>query len=1248
MKKTWKLLLLALAVALLVGSFTILAFSEADAAEPSLQIKEFSLSLENAVYMNFKVSGENIKDVSEIKLLAWDEAPASYQKDTAEYVLATKGTEEETGYEQFQYTNLAAKDMTKMVYACAYYTDGETEVYSSPVKFSVAMYADMQKTAADPDEGLIVLIDQMLEYGAAAQTYFNYNTEFLATDEVHMVRVVNGKLSDGFTLGWYQEGAQITMTANEPAEGYAFSHWENSAGEAVGTEETVTVSVTKVDTYTAVYEEEISYFLYTELSDGTYGISANPEATLPAELDIPATYNGKAVTQIWQRGFVKQNNLISVIIPNSITSIEYNAFNGCKSLKNIVLSDNMKSIADFSFGGCSSLTSIVIPDSVTTIGKSAFHGCTNLTNVTLGNGVQTIDTDAFASCNNIQSVYISDIASWCGIDFASSNSNPIYFTKNFYLEENLVTNLSIPDGVKRIGAYAFTGYDKLTSVNIPDSVKSVGRRAFTGCTNVYQIVDSVVYVDHWAIALDGDATSINFRIGTIGIADGAFENQYGLTDVVLLGSIETIGSKAFYNCTKLSNITIFSGTKDIGDSAFYSCTSLNSIIIPEGVERIGSQAFYGCTLLGEVRIVGGLKSIEDQAFYNCSELKNITIPDSIRNISSNAFSGCKNLLFNEYENVYYLGNSENLYTVLIRPIDQKLETYTINETTKLILGYAFNSCSNLKNIVIPDSIAHIGSGAFGFCSELTDITLPSGLTTISSQLFSQCSNLTQIEIPASVESIEDAAFSYSGLESIEIPKNVTKIGAAFSSCSNLTTVTILNDMATIDNYAFQYCDNLKSVVLPKNLKVIGEYMFDGCGSLTNIIISTSVTSIGNHAFANCSSLTSITIPNSITSIGYSAFYSCSGLTSITIPNSVTSIDDWAFSGCSNLTDIYFTGTEEEWNAISKSSAQIPTTATIHYNYVLESDSSLFTFTELSDGTYSVKANPDVTLPAELVIPSTYNGKAVTQIEAKGFRNQTALTSVTIPDSVTSIGDYAFQECSNLTSITIPDFVTSIGTEAFYRCESLKSVTIPDFVTNIGEYAFYLCRRLTDVTIGNGITSIGKEAFAACYSLTRVDIFDLEAWCKISFANERANPLNNGVDLYLNGTKVTDLYVSDSVTSIGEYAFCGCSSLTSVTIPDSVTIIRDWAFYGCSNLKNVAIDNGVTIILNYVFNGCSSLTNVTIPDSVEAICLGAFMDCTNLTDIYFTGTEEEWNAIEKESAKIPTTATIHYNYVPESE
>ena len=147
MKKTWKLLLLALAVALLVGTFTILAFSEADAAEPSLQIKEFSLSLENAVYMNFKVSGENIKDVSEIKLLAWDEAPASYQKDTAEYVLATKGTEEETGYEQFQYTNLAAKDMTKMVYACAYYTDGETEVYSCPVKFSVAMYADMQKTA---------------------------------------------------------------------------------------------------------------------------------------------------------------------------------------------------------------------------------------------------------------------------------------------------------------------------------------------------------------------------------------------------------------------------------------------------------------------------------------------------------------------------------------------------------------------------------------------------------------------------------------------------------------------------------------------------------------------------------------------------------------------------------------------------------------------------------------------------------------------------------------------------------------------------------------------------------------------------------------------------------------------------------------------------------------------------------------------------------------------------------------------
>ena len=193
-------------------------------------------------------------------------------------------------------------------------------------------------------------------------------------------------------------------------------------------------------------------------------------------------------------------------------------------------------------------------------------------------------------------------------------------------------------------------------------------------------------------------------------------------------------------------------------------------------------------------------------------------------------------------------------------------------------------------------------------------------------------------------------------------------------------------------------------------------------------------------------------------------------------------------------------------------------------------------------------------------------------------------------------------------------LTTIGAEAFAWCESLTSVTIPESVTTIGEWAFAHCDNLTSVTIPDSVTTIGNDAFAACEILTSVYISDISAWCNISFRNSSSNPLYSGCNLYLNNELVTDLTIPDSVTTIGDYAFQYCNSLTSITIPDSVTKIGVRAFYWCNSLTSVTIPNSVTTIGDYAFQNCSSLTSATIPDSVTTIGDGAFSGCTSLTSV----------------------------------
>ena len=682
-----------------------------------------------------------------------------------------------------------------------------------------------------------------------------------------------------------------------------------------------------------------------------------------------------------------------------------------------------------------------------------------------------------------------------------------------------------------------------------------------------------------------------------------WSSRTNITTVIIQDGVTSIGNNSFYNHTGLTSVTIPNSVTSIGNYAFSGCTGLTSITIPNSVTSIGDGAFNGCKGLTSITIPNSVNTIASGAFRDCSGLTSITIPNSVTSIGTSAFNGCTGL------------------TSVTIP----------NSVTSIELA-AFYDCSGLTSVTIPNSVTAVGTSAFGGCTGLTEINIGNGLAS-TDNLFLSGDKLKSINVADgnnNFSSIGGVLFNKQGTSlnrypsgkpetTYEIPSSVTSIGnSAFNGCTGLTSITIPNSVTSIGNNAFQKCTGLTSMTIPASVTSIGNYAFDACTGLTEIkvdagntnyvveggilydaaktkimlvpyklsgavtIPNTVTGSLISNFFAGRAGLTSINIGDGITSIELAAFQNCTGLTEITIGSGLTSISNDGiyppFGGCTGLTKV----TVDENNTTFASQ-----------------DGILYNKAKTTTRLIPDKLSGAVTIPNSMASVPYLGGRA-------------GLTSVTLPDAITSLGSNIFRNCTGLTEITIPNTVTTIGDSTFAGCTGLTAITIPNSVTAVGNNAFGRCTELTEINIGNGLASTAN-LFLSGDKLKSINV----AGGNNNFSSIGGvlfNKTGTSLNRYPRGKPETTYEIPVSVTSIGNNAFQNCTGLTSITIPNSVTTIGNYAFSGCTGLTSMTIPNSVTTIGNYAFQNCTGLTSMTIPNSVTSIGNQAFRGCTGLTSM----------------------------------
>ena len=793
--------------------------------------------------------------------------------------------------------------------------------------------------------------------------------------------------------------------------------------------------------------------------------------------------------------------LQSAVIPGTVTSIGDYAFGACEALREVVIPEGVTNIGEAAFYACNSLSEVVLPGSVAYIGNHAFCAGPGLTAITFLNSSCRIASGCLEGCVNVT---VFGYSGSTAEHFAEAQGFPFVSLGDMIAEgvcgDTLTWSFDSTTGVLTIEGegdmWSYMNFkgdgfiseqqpwnaykDMITGLSLPEGLTSIGDAAFNGCTELRSAVipGTVTRIGDYAFGACHDLSELVIPEGVINVGEYAFVFCTSLSEAVLPASVEFVGTWAFAFCSDLRSITFLNPMCTIMDDCLDSTENVTVYgYSGSTADRFAEKQGFSFVSLGDFTAEGVCGDNLTWSFNSATGILSIAGEGDMWGFWNNKGDG-------------FVNNNMAPWC----PYRRRITGLSLPEGLTSIGDIAFNGCSNLTSVVIPGTVYRIGEAAFGACSNLRELVISEGVSVIGAYAFDFCSGLTKVVLPASVEIIEGEAFGFCfNLNSItflnptciiaddclQSAENVTVFGYSgstaeafaseqglrfvplgdftaegvcgdsltwsFDSTTGLLTIGGSGGMWNYDSLDpapwYSYSSILTAVSFPAGITSIGTYAFSRCTILSSVSLPEGLSMIEYEAFANCWNLAAIDLPDSLEYIGEHAFYNCNSLCSVTLPTNLQWLGPWAFEYCDSLSSVTF----------PDSLAEIGTGA-------------FWGCTSLSS----------VSLPTEL----EYTGE-------DAFGLCTSLISVIIPENVKSIGDYAFTDCTSLVSVSFPESLITIEDGAFYGCESLRSVSFPKSLIAIGNAAFYDCYGLCSVNFSEGLKTIGYCAFYRCNGLRSV-------------------------------------------------------------------------------------------------------------------------------------------------------------------